>query len=69
MLYRVCRECDRLAQVRCTRYGAHHVMSSRSFRGKNTTGKTCGDGKSLRRERTIVFWSHRQRCIVDKGIP
>ena len=38
VLYRVYGKCDRLAQVRRERRGAHHVMSSKSLRGEDTTG-------------------------------
>ena len=38
VMYRVYRKFDRLAQVRRVRHGVHHVMPSRSLRGKETTG-------------------------------
>ena len=54
MLYRVCGECDRLAQIRRVRRGTHHAMSSRSRRREETTGYTGCYGKALRRDKTVV---------------
>ena len=48
MLYGISGEGEDCTEVRCMRYGTHHVMSFGAFGGNKVAGEASGDGKASR---------------------